>query len=497
MRSLRSSGPFLYDDVTGNIVGWKNQNGTERMMLPRFRATCSIDGDSIMSVHTLSIPTAIAYTSQGMVNWALMKAGYPLDLIYSGAVGGRTSLQIFNNVANVVRANPGVAFYNGGIFNDSGAGISAQQSLVYLQNYAIVCLSNGILPVYIGPHANTAMGSTEGRLRMATVAQGMRTFMRRVGGVYIDLMPCSIDMATRNEITGFTKEGTHLSTYGARIAGEGPVYDFIQAYCGLHAYRSIIDPNDATNLHGNAFLYGNNATGSGGFTLTGFSSGNGPDGMTADVLNATGTLTNPAARPASRPGQVSVMNLTFTANNGFGRLYQSIRWGVVWTSGTYSRASWRVPTVDNGFMYNVSSITTGTTAGTEPTWPTVEGATVVDGGVTWKAYKKPNPGEIWRCEFEMSDCSVVAGRGMPSPILTLQNNSGSTLYTAYPNYYPSTDPGENYPEALNSTYTMMTPEFQMPADVLWMTPQFRGMGANAGEIAVGNCNTHLWKVRDR
>lgn len=41
------------------------------------------------------------------------------------------------------------------------------------------------------------------------------------------------------------------------------------------------------------------------------------------------------------------------------------------------------PTVQNGWNY--LCITSGTSAGSEPTWPTTLDATVTDGGVTWKA----------------------------------------------------------------------------------------------------------------
>ncbi len=40
-------------------------------------------------------------------------------------------------------------------------------------------------------------------------------------------------------------------------------------------------------------------------------------------------------------------------------------------------------TKTNGHFYRATSITTGITAATEPTWPTGGGSTVVDGGVTW------------------------------------------------------------------------------------------------------------------
>lgn len=42
------------------------------------------------------------------------------------------------------------------------------------------------------------------------------------------------------------------------------------------------------------------------------------------------------------------------------------------------------PAAANGFLYRAT--TAGTTAGTVPTYPTVIGQTVVDGGVTWTCY---------------------------------------------------------------------------------------------------------------
>jgi hypothetical protein len=47
----------------------------------------------------------------------------------------------------------------------------------------------------------------------------------------------------------------------------------------------------------------------------------------------------------------------------------------------YTTGAERRPTVANGRRYRAT--TGGTSAGTEPTWPTTIGATVVDGGVTW------------------------------------------------------------------------------------------------------------------
>ena len=53
-----------------------------------------------------------------------------------------------------------------------------------------------------------------------------------------------------------------------------------------------------------------------------------------------------------------------------------------WASTTsYSTGAKRIPTVDNGYYYTAT--TGGTSSGSQPTWPTTIGNTVVDGTVTW------------------------------------------------------------------------------------------------------------------
>jgi len=65
--------------------------------------------------------------------------------------------------------------------------------------------------------------------------------------------------------------------------------------------------------------------------------------------------------------------LTITAANS---------WGTIWAATTaYTTGRIIRPTAGNGFLYR--STGAGTSAGTEPTFPTTVGATVVDGTVTW------------------------------------------------------------------------------------------------------------------
>ena len=54
-----------------------------------------------------------------------------------------------------------------------------------------------------------------------------------------------------------------------------------------------------------------------------------------------------------------------------------------WAASTnYSLNDIRVPTVANGFYYTVTA-DAGSSGGSQPTWPTTIGNTVVDGGITW------------------------------------------------------------------------------------------------------------------
>lgn len=73
-------------------------------------------------------------------------------------------------------------------------------------------------------------------------------------------------------------------------------------------------------------------------------------------------------------GEALVCSVTTTLANS---------WAATWAAATaYSVGQIVRPTTGNGFLYRV--VAPGTSAGTEPTWPTTPGATVVDNGVTWQ-----------------------------------------------------------------------------------------------------------------
>lgn len=85
-----------------------------------------------------------------------------------------------------------------------------------------------------------------------------------------------------------------------------------------------------------------------------------------------------------------------------------------WTaSTTYAIGDQVVPrATPNGFYFKATAITTGTSAGSEPTWPTTIGTTVVDGGVTWTCWGNTATGNA------------------PTTALFLGNATGLETYTA-------------------------------------------------------------------
>lgn len=122
-------------------------------------------------------------------------------------------------------------------------------------------------------------------------------------------------------------------------------------------------------------------------------------------------------------------------------------WSTVWTAATdYAADDKGVgfvvrPSVSNGYLYRV--VTAGTSAGSEPTWPTTVGAVVVDGGVTWS--------NIGRAAVVLSGDDVTwAGSTLGVRYAVLYKSTGTAAASRLLALY---DPGALY-QSTNGAFTI-------------------------------------------
>jgi hypothetical protein len=113
--------------------------------------------------------------------------------------------------------------------------------------------------------------------------------------------------------------------------------------------------------------------------------------LNSDTLK--GTLHSATYTPALNTDQYvsSLTNELGTANGytaggvtvvGSFALTAANSWASTWAASTaFTVGQVRRPTAGNGFLYRVA--VAGTSSASAPTWPTVVGTTVTDGGVTW------------------------------------------------------------------------------------------------------------------
>lgn len=99
----------------------------------------------------------------------------------------------------------------------------------------------------------------------------------------------------------------------------------------------------------------------------------------ATVLAQVQTLAATASDPTLSGTEVAQAISLARRQDAYGYDYYD-----TWATGTiYTSGEYRVPTVANGYAYQVTVAGTSH-ATTQPTWPTTVGATVTDGTVTWQ-----------------------------------------------------------------------------------------------------------------
>lgn len=122
---------------------------------------------------------------------------------------------------------------------------------------------------------------------------------------------------------------------------------------------------------------------------------------------------------------------------------------VAWAAAqTFAVGVQREPTTANTYYYQVTAITTGITAGIEPTWPIIIGNTVVDGGVTWTCKAKKHP--TTEIKLALTSGGLAAAAAGASLNLGTSVTSGSahavTFWVRMTNTVATTSDDTGYPQ---------------------------------------------------
>lgn len=343
--------------------------------------------------------------------------GWPMSLVANGGVSGNTTTQMLARLGAFLDANPtvGTLFILGGT-NDPGNSIVAATTISNLDAMYALCRQKRVRPIglTILPRSDQGTG-------------GLLTFIQTVNTA---ILANTRLFAVIDSFTAMADPGNSSLPYANSTLDSAPaVHPSIGGAVRIarDAAVSVLTPIMGTNSAGtsdnldyreyasNPMVLGDNASGTNGWTLGTGTSGTGPNGWSGR-RRSTGTGT------ASKSGSAAQMVGAFTANwDGAGYCFGGDdvlalgRYDLAWAATTaYAIGVRRRPTTPNGYHYRV--ITGGTSAGSEPTWPTTEGTTFTDGTVTWLCQRMPQTGDTFIATVDLAFSGVTSGKWI-APVL--------------------------------------------------------------------------------
>lgn len=224
-----------------------------------------------------------------------------------------------------------------------------------------------------------------------------------------------VTMNSGFNLAAVTSDGIHDNYVGAFKKGTA-IANVVSGFVKRCSTRGSAPQSFIQRLC-NPLGIGDNTNGSNCFSAGSGITGTGPNQWQVKA-SGTGTAVgsrSTAALPADWPVTYSPQwVVTSTAANDGIEIAVGEASGTIMTFTTAWAASaalglgvQRIPTVANGYYY--TAIVSGTTAATEPSWPVVEGATIVDGGVKWLCRKIPSSGEQYYAEVEYSITAATGG----------------------------------------------------------------------------------------
>lgn len=482
MGRLKAGSPFIFDDDVDRPIGFRAPDGTETYFAPlargRKKNTIALFGSSTMSRNF----DANGYVAKGNFVQGNIRAGWPLTIVANFGRGGEDLQDMLARAGQVKSSG---ASYVGCelMFNDINDGRALQDikrdTLALLNRFE----DDGVEPIIFSTHPSDWLLDDPAKLsKWCELIEWLRQVCLDRGWDYYDQTPYIVDHATGGVKAGLTTDNHHLNGAGGALCGipigEGLARKFPST-------RAALNQIDLGNYFPNPTMQDTIAVTAGETGVTGFK----PTSLTLSKSNTSSAVASVADR-ADGQGKVFKFSGVNSAANGLVKAVNTLTFGTNWAASTaYSKNSYRLPTVRNGFMYKV--VTAGTSGSTQPTWPTEIGATVVDGGVTWRCYKHLQAsangvaGTKLYAECELVETALTAGAAVPYLVVECQNSSAVVILRSYCNFLNQNESGEAYPTVCPTKGILRTEEFVIPEGCDRIITSITMQGGNGAEYTLG------------
>lgn len=421
----------------------------------------SISNDSSIAVFGTSIENftlsddGTASLANGGVNVANSLMGLPWKNVYDFGINGDKSSGFVTRLQPVLAVNPGWVYVgfpiNDIIFDD----VPVETTLANMQLvYETFRLYGCTLILNLGQPISAFSTDTTGakKHRYFQIRAFVEKYAASHNNVYlVDTAYAFTDVSMNGGFNisspAVTSDGIHDNYVGGYKKGL-LIKDAVSAAIKARQYRNTSAQNYLQHCP-NPMLIGDNASGSNGYTGGTGITGTGPTQFQVSQIG-TGTSVGSRSstlRPYTSPVSYSQkwVLTTVAAHDGVKVSQGNTATGFtsVWPANSGVGVGLRrSPTVANGYYY--TAVVSGTTAATEPTWPTVEGATVVDGGVRWLCRRIPVTGEKWYAEIEYSITGTSNGAAIQCQLESVDTNSvtqqtviGNKVDTSFGWSYPT------------------------------------------------------------
>lgn len=469
--------PLVTAQTNALTGGIKNTVASNRQVLQAGRSALIL-GDSIALNNFEIAGGAFGYNPRGVFVHANVELGWVFDFVGSdGGVSGESSDQILTRVPTLLSTyDPEYVLIPGGFINDIAVNKTSTEIITNLSAILKLIAGRNIVWTTVLPSSLNA-GTAARKAVLHACNRWLVSMGKSVPGLtVVDTYSAFVDVSTGSQVSTFSADNLHPNTLGAAAVSRAVVRALRQQLGFQPAPLFGFGTDDYKNMIYNPYGVGSNAGGVGGFVAGGLT-GVGPNGWEGAV-HATGTgIGSKVATSDEVQGEWATIAVTNSASTGSGagfifRLKTSNAW---FATTAYQLGGKANPS--NGYLYR--AIVAGTSAASQPTWPTTVGATVTDGTVTWACFDNPVVGDTIGAavEFQMDTWSSNA---MPSAYIEFLDGVSATIYRSSCLFAQS---GDTLPSYVLPTGILVIPDVVIPATTTNISLRVRSNGAAS---ATGN-----------